>query len=52
MDQIVFDPRPEKNELYLLNTFPLRKKGEESPILCTKYSSRAAHLGLRTRSST
>jgi hypothetical protein len=27
----------------------LRKKGEESPILNTKYCSRGAHLGLRKK---
>lgn len=48
LDSIVFDPRPEKNELYLVNVFSLKKKGEECHPLKSKYCSRGSHLGLST----
>lgn len=29
MHHVVFDTKPLKNEVYLLNVFPLKKKGKE-----------------------
>ncbi len=46
MDNIVFDSKPEKNELYLLNVFPMKKKNEECVPVNLKYCSRGVHLGL------
>jgi len=46
MEHVVFDPRPEKCDLFLLNVFPLRKKGEECAALNSRFCSRGAHLGL------
>lgn len=46
MDHIIFDEKPEKSELYLLNVFSLKKKGEESHVLNTRFCSKGAHLGL------
>ena len=46
MEHIIFDAKPEKNELYLLNVFSLKKKGEESQVMNTRFCSRGAHLGL------
>ena len=46
LSTIVFDPLPEKNDLYSLNTFSLKKKNEECTKLVTKYCSKGSHLGL------
>ena len=46
LDEIVFDGKPEKSELYFLNSYPLRKKGEEAHSLNGKFCSKGAHLGL------
>lgn len=48
MDHIVFDSKPEKNELFLLNVFALRKKGEDATAINSKFCSRGSHLGLRS----
>jgi hypothetical protein len=46
LSTVVFDPQPEKNELYVLNTFSLKKKNEECQKINSKYCSKGGHLGL------
>lgn len=48
LNSIVFSQKPDKNELYLLNTFSLKKNNEECLAMNTRYCSRGAHLGLST----
>jgi len=47
-DLIIFDATPQKNELFLLNCFKLKKKREVVKPISTKYCSRGAHLGRST----
>ena len=42
---IIFDVSPKKNELYLLNSFTLKRKNTESKPIHSKYCSRGMHMG-------
>jgi hypothetical protein len=42
---IVFDVNPRRNELYLLNSFTLKKRNYEKILTHSRYCSRGAHLG-------
>ena len=44
-NNIVFDASPSKNELFLLNSFSLKKKNTKVKPMKTKYCSRGAYLG-------
>jgi hypothetical protein len=42
---IVFDPNPQKNELFLANSFKLEKKRAGKTVAPSTYCSRGVHLG-------
>lgn len=46
MNNLIFDSKPEKNDIFLINVFPLKKKGEDARLLNTRFCSKGAHLGL------
>jgi hypothetical protein len=45
LESIVFDLAPGKNNLFLLNVFPIRSD-EEAQSINSKYCSRAVYIGL------
>lgn len=42
---LIFDASPSRSELYLLNCFRLKKRGEIAKPIKSKFVSRGVHLG-------